>query len=104
MACFVASEILAKHDETYMPREVMEALKEQGEWRGPDGQDDRKPDAAACYPKCGGRISICDTACGNRLDRGRGDCDSTGLADKVAHAFHPPAPERLQKLCRPDRS
>ncbi|NBB97683.1 MAG: cytochrome c biogenesis protein CcmE, partial [Alphaproteobacteria bacterium] len=33
---FEASEILAKHDETYMPREVMEALKEQGEWRGPD--------------------------------------------------------------------
>jgi cytochrome c-type biogenesis protein CcmE len=35
---FHASEILAKHDETYMPREVMEALKEQGEWRGPDPQ------------------------------------------------------------------
>jgi cytochrome c-type biogenesis protein CcmE len=35
---FQASEILAKHDETYMPREVMEALKEQGEWRGPDPQ------------------------------------------------------------------
>ena len=32
---FVAQEILAKHDETYMPREVVEALKEQGEWRGP---------------------------------------------------------------------
>jgi cytochrome c-type biogenesis protein CcmE len=27
---FVASEILAKHDEQYMPREVAEALKEQG--------------------------------------------------------------------------
>ena len=27
---FVASEILAKHDETYMPKEVMDALKEQG--------------------------------------------------------------------------
>jgi cytochrome c-type biogenesis protein CcmE len=27
---FVATEILAKHDETYMPREVMDALKEQG--------------------------------------------------------------------------
>jgi cytochrome c-type biogenesis protein CcmE len=27
---FVATEILAKHDETYMPREVIEALKEQG--------------------------------------------------------------------------
>ena len=27
---FVASEILAKHDESYMPKEVMDALKEQG--------------------------------------------------------------------------
>lgn len=27
---FVADEILAKHDETYMPREVIDALKEQG--------------------------------------------------------------------------
>jgi cytochrome c-type biogenesis protein CcmE len=26
---FIATEILAKHDETYMPREVIEALKEQ---------------------------------------------------------------------------
>jgi cytochrome c-type biogenesis protein CcmE len=31
---FVASQVLAKHDEKYMPREVAEALKEQGEWRG----------------------------------------------------------------------
>ena len=27
---FMASEILAKHDETYMPKEVIDALKEQG--------------------------------------------------------------------------
>lgn len=27
---FIASEILAKHDETYMPAEVIDALKEQG--------------------------------------------------------------------------
>ncbi|MBL9056850.1 MAG: cytochrome c maturation protein CcmE [Rhodobacteraceae bacterium] len=27
---FVASEILAKHDETYMPKEVIDSLKEQG--------------------------------------------------------------------------
>lgn len=27
---FVASEILAKHDEEYMPKEVVDALKEQG--------------------------------------------------------------------------
>ena len=27
---FIASEILAKHDETYMPKEVIDALKQQG--------------------------------------------------------------------------
>ena len=27
---FVATEILARHDETYMPKEVIDALKEQG--------------------------------------------------------------------------
>src|SRR5262249_18387362 len=31
---FVARQILAKHDEKYMPREVAKALKAQGEWRG----------------------------------------------------------------------
>ncbi|KAA0920870.1 cytochrome c maturation protein CcmE [Aquicoccus porphyridii] len=34
---FEASEILAKHDETYMPREVVDALKEQGVYQEPDG-------------------------------------------------------------------
>ena len=32
---FVATEILAKHDETYMPKEVMDALKEQGVYKPP---------------------------------------------------------------------
>lgn len=31
---FAAKRVLAKHDETYMPKEVAEALKSQGEWRG----------------------------------------------------------------------
>ena len=31
---FEAHEVLAKHDETYMPREVVKGLKESGEWRG----------------------------------------------------------------------
>ena len=31
---FEAAEVLAKHDENYMPREVADALKEAGEWRG----------------------------------------------------------------------
>ncbi|MBN2906500.1 MAG: cytochrome c maturation protein CcmE [Rhodobacteraceae bacterium] len=30
---FQASEILAKHDESYMPKEVVDALKEQGVYR-----------------------------------------------------------------------
>jgi cytochrome c-type biogenesis protein CcmE len=31
---FEADRILAKHDETYMPREVVDALKARGEWKG----------------------------------------------------------------------
>lgn len=33
---FQASEILAKHDETYMPKEVIDALKEQGIYVDPN--------------------------------------------------------------------
>ncbi|HHH89710.1 MAG TPA: cytochrome c maturation protein CcmE [Aliiroseovarius sp.] len=33
---FVASEILAKHDENYMPKEVVDALKEQGTYVDPN--------------------------------------------------------------------
>ena len=32
-----AVEVLAKHDETYMPKEVADALKEQGRWK--DGEE-----------------------------------------------------------------
>jgi cytochrome c-type biogenesis protein CcmE len=32
---FVATEVLAKHDETYMPKEVVDALKEQGRYKDP---------------------------------------------------------------------
>jgi cytochrome c-type biogenesis protein CcmE len=31
---FRADTVLAKHDETYMPREVADALKKQGHWQG----------------------------------------------------------------------
>ncbi|SLN14989.1 Cytochrome c-type biogenesis protein CcmE [Roseovarius litorisediminis] len=34
---FKATEILAKHDEDYMPKEVVDALKEQGVYKEPDG-------------------------------------------------------------------
>ena len=33
---FVADEILAKHDESYMPKEVVDALKEQGVYQEPN--------------------------------------------------------------------
>lgn len=33
---FMATEILAKHDETYMPKEVIDALKDQGVYVDPD--------------------------------------------------------------------
>ena len=32
---FVADSVLAKHDETYMPKEVAESLKEKGVWQEP---------------------------------------------------------------------
>jgi cytochrome c-type biogenesis protein CcmE len=35
---FQATEILAKHDETYMPKEVVDALKEQGVYVDPKAQ------------------------------------------------------------------
>lgn len=35
---FVATEILAKHDESYMPKEVVDALKEQGMYKDPKGE------------------------------------------------------------------
>ena len=35
---FVATEVLAKHDETYMPKEVMDALKEQGVYVDPNAK------------------------------------------------------------------
>ncbi len=34
---FKADSVLAKHDETYMPREVADTLKKQGHWQGEAG-------------------------------------------------------------------
>jgi cytochrome c-type biogenesis protein CcmE len=43
---FAAREVLAKHDEKYMPPELAKALKAQGEWRG----DGSTPDYAKAQP------------------------------------------------------
>ena len=34
---FKADSVLARHDENYMPREVADALKQQGHWQGSAG-------------------------------------------------------------------
>ena len=36
---FIAEEVLAKHDEKYMPREVADALKKSGHWNENAGTD-----------------------------------------------------------------
>lgn len=41
---FTASEVLAKHDETYMPKEVADALQKTGKW---DPRFGPPPDAAS---------------------------------------------------------
>ena len=38
---FIASKLLTKHDEKYMPREVADTLKKQGHWQG---EGDAKPE------------------------------------------------------------
>jgi cytochrome c-type biogenesis protein CcmE len=43
---FVASQILAKHDEKYMPPQLAAALKKEGEWRG----DGAQPSYAGAAP------------------------------------------------------
>ncbi len=35
---FTADEVLAKHDETYMPPEVADAIKKTGQWKGKDAK------------------------------------------------------------------
>lgn len=37
---FVATSVLAKHDENYMPAEVTEALKKSGRWQDAPGRND----------------------------------------------------------------
>ena len=36
---FAADTVLAKHDETYMPAEVVDALKKQGHWEGTEAAE-----------------------------------------------------------------
>jgi cytochrome c-type biogenesis protein CcmE len=49
---FKAESVLAKHDETYMPKEVADALKKQGHWK--DEYEKKSPRPAAAPTRGGG--------------------------------------------------
>lgn len=40
-ALFVAETVLTKHDENYMPKEIVDSLKERGTWQGGEAQSRR---------------------------------------------------------------
>ncbi|HVX99052.1 MAG TPA: cytochrome c maturation protein CcmE [Pseudorhodoplanes sp.] len=42
---FTADSVFAKHDETYMPKEVADALKKQGHWKDDYGRGGPSPGA-----------------------------------------------------------
>jgi cytochrome c-type biogenesis protein CcmE len=50
---FKADTVLAKHDETYMPKDVADALKKQGHWKDDYGA---KPGAAVAAPTQGSAL------------------------------------------------
>jgi cytochrome c-type biogenesis protein CcmE len=54
---FRADTVLAKHDETYMPKDVADALKKQGHWKDDYGaKSTNMPTAAAVPPPTQGAI------------------------------------------------
>ncbi len=55
---FKADSVLAKHDETYMPKEVADALKKQGHWKDDGG---RRQDAATGKPQRERNAMIAET-------------------------------------------
>ena len=52
---FKANEVLAKHDETYMPKEVAEALKKSGQWNPGAGPPPPAATWNATAPKAEGK-------------------------------------------------
>ena len=52
---FRADTVLAKHDESYMPREVADALKAQGRWQEGAGKDAKAAPKAAADSTLGPR-------------------------------------------------
>src|SRR6201986_1108153 len=51
---FMADTVLAKHDETYMPKEVADALKKQGHWKDDYGEKSQAAQADQSAPNAQG--------------------------------------------------
>jgi cytochrome c-type biogenesis protein CcmE len=52
---FLASNVLAKHDEKYMPPEVAEALKKSGHWQEGSGQENSRQENSGAPRKAEAR-------------------------------------------------
>ncbi|MDX1738015.1 MAG: cytochrome c maturation protein CcmE [Alphaproteobacteria bacterium] len=50
---FVASEVLAKHDENYMPPEAIEAMKRAGTWKHAEGEEEGANPSSSYETKSG---------------------------------------------------
>lgn len=50
---FIAEEVLAKHDENYMPPEAVDALKKAGQWQGEGGPISKAEDASGTMSQGG---------------------------------------------------
>jgi len=84
---FHADTVLAKHDENYMPKEVVEALKERGEWQMGSDNPAAKGAPAPNEPASSEPASSEPAANGTPLDgttTGKPGVEKTSQADPVS--------------------
>src|SRR6516225_1530170 len=78
---FKADSILAKHDETYMPKEVADALKRSGHWKDDYGRQTVMPVAGASNEPCSKHSRMHSERSGNKLHAG-------GVPSMIAELGH----------------
>ena len=78
---FLASEVLAKHDETYMPPEVAEALKKNGEWKPTVASAKLSPDWRPADARPAGTTDSRTTGPTDSRTTGTTDSRTTGTTD-----------------------
>ena len=96
---FKADTVLAKHDETYMPKEVADALKKQGHWKDDYGA---KPDYDANRRRGHARRRVAGEAGSRRSDRGSRTLRAGAGAGAGADPVHRADPRRALARSRAD--